>query len=96
MGRAHLFPVSCSVTTAATGNHERGCIPGVHGGDVAERFLHENGVQIRSSHLPGILRGKTPREICVTLRICCHQVGECRGDNRDSFLEGPHHLFKHV
>lgn len=36
-----------------------------------------------------IIAGKTPREVCVDISICKPQAGECRGDSRDSFLEGP-------
>lgn len=36
-----------------------------------------------------IMAGKTPCEICVDIKLCKSQAGECRGDHRDSFLEDP-------
>ncbi|KAF5915035.1 hypothetical protein HPG69_003536 [Diceros bicornis minor] len=36
-----------------------------------------------------IVAGKKPQAICVDVGICKPQAGECRGDSRDSFLEGP-------
>ena len=36
-----------------------------------------------------VIAGKTPHAVCVDIFICKSQAGECRGDSRDSFLEGP-------
>ncbi len=36
-----------------------------------------------------ILNAPPRQDICVTLRLCKCQVGECRGDCSDPFLEGP-------
>ena len=44
----------------------------------------------------GIMNGKSAEEICVKLRLCKPEKGECRGDSRDSFLEGSHHVPTYV
>ena len=44
----------------------------------------------------GIMNGKSPEEMCVKLRMCKSEKGECRGDSRDSFLEGSHHVPTYV
>ena len=44
----------------------------------------------------GIVNDKSPQEICVKIRMCRPEIGEYRGDGRDSFLEGPGHVPKHV
>ena len=43
-----------------------------------------------------ILNDKSPQAICMKLGMCRPDIGEYTGDSRDSFLEGPGHVPKHV